>query len=720
MSTSSFESPYVSLDLLACLHSGQKPPFHVFNDVVMPEFRNYLSKKKKSLPAQEMDAEDKSSSSDPRVIIEGIQKDLNYIKKACCNLKDWEDLVNKNIRKLILQGLDDAFKERTGEINFIQDNLNSTQKVVSELKNQICSVQQPSSVSLDSESFKRFSTQPSSVSLDSESFKRFSLSQLLAQLPDVNLNNVIAERYRSNTLNFIEVVYNGLDVIKKLCLLCFSVFPENAIIKKKVLVHWWVGEGFIDSLNGGEETAESTGNKFINEFIRKGIIEPVHKKRRPKSDNCKMHPSIRHAVIELSRRAGFVDFTSKGNPTADFSYCRRACLVKTEEGSSLRDLTYGFSLEKKDIYTLFNVSESHLYFRLDWFSKMRYVKVLQLGRWSSSAKQLVEVEDPEFLQGLKKMKHLRYFSLRGISRITELPNSICKLSNLRILNLNGCDNLEKLPDGIGSLTKLTHLDMSECYLISHMPKGLDLLSELQVLKGFVIGNPRAKGLYCGLADLAKLKHLRKLSIHVDTETPRDKKPEVEEELSSLQQFRKLKSLSVAWSRIYNASTSTKETTMQRLKSTKKTTMQRLKSMKETTMQRLKCGVESMRTNAINLAGSQSQPAALDKLGLQYFHGPKMPDWLQPLNLKSLKKLYIRGGELSDLGNQSWTVERLQFKFLSELKMDWQELQALFPKLTYVETVSCPKLSSFPCDKNGVWVSPAADTKQAIIPLYSGI
>uniref|UniRef100_A0A2N9IFS3 Disease resistance R13L4/SHOC-2-like LRR domain-containing protein n=1 Tax=Fagus sylvatica TaxID=28930 RepID=A0A2N9IFS3_FAGSY len=339
----------------------------------------------------------------------------------------------------------------------------------------------------------------------------------------------------------------------------------------------------------------------------------------------------------------------------------------------------------------------HLYFRLDWFSKMRYVKVLQLGRWSSSATQLVEVEDPEFLQGLKKMKHLRYFSLRGISRITELPNSICKLSNLRILNLNGCDNLEKLPDGIGSLTKLTHLDMSECYLISHMPKGLDMLSELQVLNGFVIGNPRAKGLYCGLADLAKLEHLRKLSIHVDTETPRDKKSEVEKELSSLGQFRKLKSLSVAWSRIYNASTSTKETTMHRLKSRAK----------------------SMRTKSIPSAECQSQLAALDKLGLQYFHGPKMPDWLQPLNLKSLKKLYIRGGELSDLrqmGNQSWTVERLQFKFLSELKMDWQELQALFPKLTYVEKANCPNLTFFPCDENGVWVSPAADTKQAIIPL----
>jgi Leucine-rich repeat (LRR) protein len=71
------------------------------------------------------------------------------------------------------------------------------------------------------------------------------------------------------------------------------------------------------------------------------------------------------------------------------------------------------------------------------------------------------------------MKDLRYFSLRGISRITEIPDSICRLSNLTILNLNGCQNLEKLPDGIGSLKMLTHLDMSECYLLrSHNYKFL--------------------------------------------------------------------------------------------------------------------------------------------------------------------------------------------------------------------------------------------------------
>ncbi|XP_075665998.1 disease resistance RPP13-like protein 4 [Castanea sativa] len=481
-----------------------------------------------------------------------------------------------------------------------------------------------------------------------------------------------------------------------------------ATIKKKVLIHWWVGEGFIDSPNSDGKTAEETGNDYFKNFIKNGIIEPVQQKLRQNSENCEMHPSIRAAIIKLAEKNEFASFDSKGNPNADFSSCPRVCLVKTEEGSSLHNLTYIYHyLPREEIETLFNVNEPYLSFRVDRFSKMKKLKVLQLGRWKASAKQLVEVENTEFLKGLKKMKELRYFSLRGISGITELPNSICKLSNLRILNLSGCDNLEKLPDGIGSLKQLTHLDMSECFLISHMPKGLASLLALQILKGFVIGKESPIGLYCKLADLARLQHLRKLSIHVDRT-----RPEAEEELNSLPQFRKLQSLSVAWSSIYNAATSTTTNVglakFQRIVSRENS----LKTLAK--IHRLFSRKKSMPTTP----GSTSQPVDLHKLGLQYFHGSEMPDWLRRLNLKNLKKLYIRGGKLSDLplpGNQvdrSWAVECLRLKSLSKLEMEWPKLRELFPKLNYVEKVDCPQLSSFPCDDNGEGIWNAADTEQA--------
>ena len=688
----SFESSYVSLDLLAYLNSNKETPFHIFNDVILPEFQCHLSKIEQHLPKELNGSQDNNNSriemdNDQHATLKEIRKDLEYIKKACHKLKDSADCVNEEIQRLILQRLDDAFKERTEapENSPGINKLKKIQDVVSKLKEKICSSPQLSQDSLHSASLHRSSFPMGSYYIN----------------PD------------RSTTNKIKKLYNDLDDKKKSCLLCFSVFPEDAIIKKKVLIHWWVGEGFIiDSQNSGGKTAEETGNEYFKDFIKNGIIEPVepvHKKLKQNSENCNMRPLIRAAIIKLAEENNFVSFDQRGNPTADFSSSNRVCLVKTEEGSSLHNLTYVYHyLPREEIVTLFNVNEPYLSFRVDSFSKMKNLKVLQLGRWKASAKQLVEVEDTEFLKGLKKMKGLRYFSLRGISGITELPNSICKLSKLKILNLSGCDNLEKLPDGIGSLKQLTHLDMSECYLISHMPKGLAFLLELQVLKGFVIGKERSRGHHCKLADLAGLQHLKKLSIHVDRTSH-----EAEKELNSFPQFRKLQSLSVAWwSSVYNASTST--TTNVGLAKIQRI-VRRENSLKILAkIHRILSREKSMPTNP----GSTSHTVDLHKLGLQNFHSSKMPVWLTLLNLKNLKKLYIRGGELSDLRltedqeDHSWSVKCLRLKSLSRLTMDWKKLQHLFPNLTYVETVECLGLNSFPCDKNGEWIRRESDTEQA--------
>ena len=156
----SFESSYVSLDLLAYLNSNKETPFHIFNDVILPEFQCHLSKIKQLLPPKELNGSRDNSISridmdhDQHATFEEIQKDLKYINKACHKLKDSADCVNEEIQRLILQGLDDAFKERTGApANSPRINkLKRIQIVVSELKNQICSSPQLSQDSLQSAS----------------------------------------------------------------------------------------------------------------------------------------------------------------------------------------------------------------------------------------------------------------------------------------------------------------------------------------------------------------------------------------------------------------------------------------------------------------------------------------------------------------------------------------------------------------------------------------
>ncbi|XP_030528898.1 disease resistance RPP13-like protein 4 [Rhodamnia argentea] len=521
--------------------------------------------------------------------------------------------------------------------------------------------------------------------------------------------------------NDLLCVFEDLDRRSKLCLLCFSVFPENAVLRKRLLVNWWIGEGLADS-----DGASVDG--IFKELIAKGFVEPVLKKR--KVTGFKMDPLVRFAVIAIAEKVGFFGFNAMGVPTEDFSWSYRACLVRTEGESSRERLTKKENdLEK--LRTIFNVNDPYPDFKLDWFSKLKNLNVLYLGSWQDFAKHHIEVEGTEFLKGLKLMKHLQFLSLQGISRITDLPDSICKLTSLKILDLNACHNLELLPKNIGALKKLTHLDISQCYLLDHIPKELSSLTQLQVLKGFVIGDSISTD-SCTLEELKGLMKLRKLSIY----TGRENFP-TNDELKVLEGFQYLQKLTIAWGGKPSKDEQNENSTQPNY------------SAKSSTADSVKMGdkTNSTKTQQDNISGppqpAQTAPArrklsralafkgrlptetsspnagdmsGLEKLELQCFPGTAAPAWLIEGKLKPVKCLYISGGNLQELGTIqreriTWEVRILCLKFLSELKMDWGDLQKSFPNLIYLEKVKCPKLSFFPCDERGVWLNGEMEAKR---------
>ncbi|TYJ06236.1 hypothetical protein E1A91_A12G219700v1 [Gossypium mustelinum] len=380
----------------------------------------------------------------------------------------------------------------------------------------------------------------------------------------------------------IEEKYESLDDRQKLCLLCFSIFPENAEIKKRFLRFWWVGENLIPQ-NGNDEMGDL--NDTLTTFVKKRLIEPVLKKNRLQPRSYKVTPIVRSCLIHFAKKARFFDYDPDGKPIMDFSSCNKACMVKSErataswfadylkgndkdgnsekpkeqqqhqeQGKLSADLVklqmlFNFLNKEKlisasqqidKLQTLFNLSKQFPDLPTEWFSKMTGIKVLYLGRWEATAGQArhIEVEDIEFLKGFKNMKNLRLLSLQGISGIPKLPATLCKLENLRILDLRACHDLEKLPERIGSLKKLTYLDLSECYLLDYIPQQLNKLSELQVLKGFVILDAKNS---CTLDDLSELSSLRKLSVNVNTT-----KFNIDEAGNALAKFQKLEKLRIAW------------------------------------------------------------------------------------------------------------------------------------------------------------------------------
>ncbi|PKI38377.1 hypothetical protein CRG98_041233 [Punica granatum] len=573
---------------------------------------------------------------------EKLLRDLNYIKSELSKLKGLgSGFEGRNDpREQLLQ----VFNKRNTAPSFptqaLHEELQSLAEKVKGMKNQ-----------MPGRSALATSSEAGHQVVKEVAFRAY-------HLLDNKLSSDIKERIQGTPcfdefLEYFVQAFRSLDLESKLRLLCFSIFPEDAVVHKKVLVYWWIGEGLVDpqmpedKKTAGEGLADPqlpedkksageglagpqlpedkktageglagpqlpedkktdgdglvdpklpkhktkppqlpgdktvtinnvpTANDVLKKLCSKGFINPVLKKG--KLSGFKMDPLVRFVVVILAERLGFFSFDTTGIPTADFSSSHRACLVhnrdgnlsrraliseKNSESSSkgkdkdkdtghshtdpIRGKNSESSNKDKDkdmdhLHTLFNVNDPYPDFKLDWFSKLKMLNVLYLGGWQGSKGHHIEVESTEFLRGLKNMKYLKFLSLQGISRITELPDSLCALTNLRILDLNACHHLESLPKKLEELKNLTHLDISECYLLDHIPKGLGQLKQLQVLKGFVVGGMGNNKELCSLVDLKELEKLRKLSIT----SSRDDFPS-ENEVAVLRDFPLLKKLTIAW------------------------------------------------------------------------------------------------------------------------------------------------------------------------------
>uniref|UniRef100_A0A6M2EEF9 Rx N-terminal domain-containing protein n=1 Tax=Populus davidiana TaxID=266767 RepID=A0A6M2EEF9_9ROSI len=582
-----------------------------------------------------------------------ITKDkLEKLKNLLSGHKRWEDTVVKEFRELRHQ-INKTFSLAKNHPDGTKPNANTIKDSLSlvdrELDNLIDRVEpllgQIPKIS-DSESREKIKT-----------CKVAQERKVLKEWKELEVESIILE---SSAMRDLQASYHNLESLDlKLCFLFLSVFPEGAVIKKRPLIYWWMGEGLITA--NEKDTAEEEGEIVFQELIELDLIVPFHErpdKPSPVVNACRMHPWIRHMAISLAQEANLFGFDSSGTPSYGSDGARRACLVLSSDRSSS-----GSTRNEENLLTVFNVSEKYLNFSLDWLLKLRKVAVLgrwhynlpvsktkveneELGRWLHS--HHIEVENEVFLKGLWAQKHLKYLCLRGISLITTLPSSIGELFSLEILDLKACHNLEELPSEIGSLTSLTHLDVSDCPFLESMPKELQKLTRLQVLKGFVIGN--SKRTPCKIADLADLKELRRLSIYIGNEAVVK-----EGEFAKLKAIEKLRCLTMWWG---------------------------VKVSPETS---------SAKSPKLIALTDLSFPPGLEKLDLRGIPQPNPLKELKPGSLKQLKKLYIRGGKLQKLNHgekddHAWEVEILRLRYLKDFKIDKKSLKQAFPKLEYLDVI----------------------------------
>jgi hypothetical protein len=251
---------------------------------------------------------------------------------------------------------------------------------------------------------------------------------------------------------------------------------------------------------------------------------------------------------------------------------------------------------------------------------------------------------------------------------------------------------------------LTYLDISECYLLDHMPKWICELSNLEVLKGFIAGSEDNKKQFCRLGDLSELRKLRKLSIkiakHLDLQN-----------FSGLKHLHFLSVLTVIWGvNKQSEETDDKKDSSDAMRVINDNSAEVAEQSRENTKDRhLKqrrnndlvnvrnSGGEGERNNDSSKVRTISFPKNLEKLDIRCYPEAEAAELLNPTVLPNLKRLYIRGGNLTKIAKGSgWKVlEILRLRFLKDFEIDWYDLSDIFSKLEYVEYEQCRSLKRFP-------------------------
>ncbi|CDP21967.1 unnamed protein product, partial [Coffea canephora] len=274
----------------------------------------------------------------------------------------------------------------------------------------------------------------------------------------------------------------------------------------------------------------------------------------------------------------------------------------------------------------------------DMLLRFKYLHVLRLSGYDALS----------LPSSIGKLLHLRLLDISS-SRITSLPESLCKLYNLQTLTI--CKNALEggFPKRMSDLISLRHLNYNDSRAEFKMPVQMGRLIRLQTLEFFIVSHEKD----CGIEELGTLKYLKGSLLIRNLGLVKGKEAAKQAKL-----FEKpyLSRLTFAWELRH---------------------------------------LESDNRDEDVLEGLQPHPN-LQELGIQYFMGNILPQWL--INLPKLVELQLedckRCSELPSLG-QLPSLKRLYLESLDNIRFIGDEF--------YVNGQKCPlpcleELSIQFCDK----------------------
>ncbi|KAK2639981.1 hypothetical protein Ddye_027776 [Dipteronia dyeriana] len=292
----------------------------------------------------------------------------------------------------------------------------------------------------------------------------------------------------------LKLSYDNLqnDMFKS-CFLYCCLFPSYWEIKKRDLIDYWIGEGFLDKRLGA---VQSQGHYIIDVLLSVCLLE-----KHGKHDNSvKMHYWIRDMSLCIASKIE----TEKGN----CFFCTDTYSLSEAQVTEYLVKATRMSLRINDD-AIENLSEA---------PQCPHLQTLFLIFDNNS-----EVIRKDVFLDVRVMPSLEVLNLSRSYGLTELPRGILNLISLQHLDLSYTE-IQELPIELRALKKLKCLNLDRTYNLHTIPRQLiSEFSMLHVLRlwecGFMLQS-NEDSVVCNdaqtlIKELLCLKNLSMLSITLD-------------------------------------------------------------------------------------------------------------------------------------------------------------------------------------------------------------
>uniref|UniRef100_A0A0E0IPX6 Protein kinase domain-containing protein n=1 Tax=Oryza nivara TaxID=4536 RepID=A0A0E0IPX6_ORYNI len=264
----------------------------------------------------------------------------------------------------------------------------------------------------------------------------------------------------------------------KICLMYCNIYPEDFLLKRKILIRKWIAEGLIEEKVQG--TMEEVADDYLNQLVQRSLLHVVLHNEFGRAKLCRIHDLIRELIVHrllTMLNLWLIQIHKLPSTVANLVNLRYLGIRSTLIEELPRELGQLQNLQTLDA---------------KWSMTLKYIKA-----------------DEKMIKSLGSLKQMRSLELSGVddSNLLHLPSSISKMScllrlgiitrdanveldmepfnptpsKLQKLNLPGRLVRGNLPSWFGSLNNLMQLqlhssDLKEdsIGLLSYLPRLLHL------------------------------------------------------------------------------------------------------------------------------------------------------------------------------------------------------------------------------------------------------